>query len=60
MYATHTVKFKTLTWNGSILNSNYVSSHNYTWSVDNHTYIHRLTYVHAVYINVSWCTTKYE
>ena len=25
-----------------------VSSHNYTWSVDNHTYIHRHKYVHVV------------
>ena len=32
----------------TILYSNCVSSHYYTWSVDNHTYIHRHMYVHAV------------
>ena len=31
-----------------ILYSNCVSVHNYTWSVDNHTYIHRHTYVPAL------------
>ena len=29
----------------SILYSNCISSQNYTWSVDSHTYIHRHTYV---------------
>ena len=32
----------------SILYSKSVSSHNYTWSVDNHTHIHRHTYVRVV------------
>ena len=30
---------------------NCVSSYNYTWSVDNHTYIHRHTYMRAVICN---------
>ena len=29
----------------SILYSNCVPGHNYTWSVDNHMYIHRHTYI---------------
>ena len=32
----------------SILYSKCVHSHNYTWSVDNHTYIHRHMYVRVV------------
>ena len=32
----------------SILYSKCKSSHNYTWSVSNHTYIHRHMYMHVV------------
>ena len=41
----------------SILYSNCVSSHNYTWSVDNHTYIPRHMYMHAV---IYKCLTVYN
>ena len=43
----------------SILYSNCVSSHNYTWSVDNHTYIHRHMYMRAV-IYKCLTVTKFE